>query len=195
MKKMQEKINEQIEKLKKQLDAEKQANNKGGKKPGEKPGEKPGQKPGETGAGGMFGNSKELAKVAAQQEALRRELQKMGDALNKDGKQGNGQLQKIAQEMEKTENDIVNRNITQETLKRQSEIMTRLLEAEKADQERDQEEKRKSNEAVTQQYSNPNNFLEYKLLKQREAELLKTVSPALTPYYKNKVNEYFNSIK
>lgn len=195
MKKMQEKINEQIEKLKKQLDAEKQANNKGGKKPGEKPGEKPGQKPGETGAGAMFGNSKELAKVAAQQEALRRELQKMGDALNKDGKQGNGQLQKIAQEMEKTENDIVNRNITQETLKRQSEIMTRLLEAEKADQERDQEEKRKSNEAVTQQYSNPNNFLEYKLLKQREAELLKTVSPALTPYYKNKVNEYFNSIK
>jgi len=97
--------------------------------------------------------------------------------------------------MEKTENDIVNRNITQETLKRQSEIMTRLLEAEKADQERDQEEKRKSNEAKTQQYSNPNNFLEYKLLKQREAELLKTVPPALTPFYKGKVNDYFNSIR
>ena len=195
MKKMQEKINQQIEKLKKQLDAEKQANEKGGKKPGEKPGQKPGQKLGEQGGGGMFGNSKELAQVAAQQEALRRELNKMSDALNKDGKQGNGQLQKIAQEMEKTENDIVNRNITQETLKRQSEIMTRLLEAEKADQERDKEEKRKSNEAKTQQYSNPNNFLEYKLLKQREAELLKTVPPALTPFYKGKVNDYFNSIR
>jgi deoxyribodipyrimidine photolyase len=143
----------------------------------------------------MFGSSKQLAQMAAQQEALRRELQKMSDALNKDGKQGNGALQKIAQEMEKTENDIVNRNITQETLKRQSEILTKLLEAEKADQERDEEEKRKSNEAKNQMPSNPSNFLEYRLLKMREAELLKTVSPALTPYYKNKVTEYFNSIK
>jgi len=195
MKKMQEKINQQIEKLKKQLDSEKQANEKGGKKPGEKPGQKPGQKPGEQGGAGMFGNSKELAQTAAQQEALRRELQKMGDALNKDGKQGNGQLQKLAQEMEKTENDIVNRTITQETLKRQSEIMTRLLEAEKAEQERDQEERRKSNEAKTQQYTNPQNFKEYQLLKNREAELLKTMPPALTPYYKNKVNEYFNLVR
>lgn len=198
MKKMQEKINKEIEKLKQQLDAEKQAN-KGGKKPGEKPGDKPGdkpgQKPGDQQSGGMFGNSKQLAQMAAQQEALRRELQKMSDALNKDGKQGNGALQKIAQEMEKTENDIVNRNITQETLKRQSEILTKLLEAEKADQERDEEEKRKSNEAKNQTPSNPSNFLEYRLLKMREAELLKTVSPALTPYYKNKVTEYFNSIK
>ena len=97
--------------------------------------------------------------------------------------------------MEKTENDIVNRNITQETLKRQSEILTKLLEAEKADQERDEEEKRKSNEAKSQPHTNPNNFLEYRLLKQREAELLKTVSPALTPYYKSKVNEYFNTIR
>jgi hypothetical protein len=190
MKKMQEKINKEIEKLKQQMDAEKQAN-KGGKKPGEKPG----QKPGEQQSGGSFGNSKQLAQMAAQQEALRRELQKMSDALNKDGKQGNGALQKIAQEMEKTENDIVNRNITQETLKRQSEILTKLLEAEKADQERDEEEKRKSNEAKSQPHTNPNNFLEYRLLKQREAELLKTVSPALTPYYKSKVNEYFNTIR
>jgi hypothetical protein len=194
MKKMQEKINKEIEKLKQQLDAEKQAN-KGGKKPGEKPGQKPGEKPGGEQSGGSFGTSKQLAQMAAQQEALRRELQKMSDALNKDGKQGNGALQKIAQEMEKTENDIVNRNITQETLKRQSEILTRLLEAEKADQERDEEERRKSNEAKSQPTSNPNNFLEYRLLKQREAELLKTVSPALTPYYKNKVNEYFNTIR
>ena len=35
-------------------------------------------------------------------------------------------LQKLAEEMEKNEKDIVNRNITQETLKRQQDIMVRL---------------------------------------------------------------------
>jgi len=32
-------------------------------------------------------------------------------------------------------------------------------------------------------------------LKQKEAELLKTVPPSLNPFYKNKVNEYFNNVK
>jgi hypothetical protein len=35
-------------------------------------------------------------------------------------------LNKLAEEMEKNEKDIVNKNITPETLRRQQEIMTRL---------------------------------------------------------------------
>lgn len=86
--------------------------------------------------------SEGLAKLAAQQEALRRELQKAADKMNKDGKQGNGGLSKLAEEMEKTENDLVNKMITQETLRRQQEILTRLLEAEKAERERELDKKR-----------------------------------------------------
>lgn len=111
------------------------------------------------------------------------------------GSKGNAQmLREIAKKMEETETDIYNKRITQETLKRQQEILTRLLEAEKADKEREQDDKRQSNESKIDNFSNPNQFLEYNKLKQREAELLKTVPPSLTQFYKNKVNEYFNNV-
>ena len=190
MKKMQEQINQQIEKLKSQLEKEK-AQQSGGKKDGSKPGEK-----GQKGSGGQMGGngtSEQLAKLAAQQEALRRAVQQQSELLNKDGKQGNGALQKLAEKMEQTESDIVNKRITQETIRRQQEILTRLLEAENAERERELDNKRESNEAKKQLFGNPNQFFEYKLLKQKEAELLKAVPPALTPFYKNKVNNYFNS--
>jgi hypothetical protein len=66
------------------------------------------------------------------------------------------------------------------------------LEAEKAEREQDWDEKRESKEGKIENLRNPNEFLEYKGKKQKEAEMLKTVPPAMNPYYKNKVNRYFN---
>ena len=203
MKQMQQKLNQQLEELKKQLE-------KGPKPGGDKPGEKPGgKKPG--GQGGMGsqgkngqgqqgmmpgqqgqGMSEQLAKMAAQQEALRRQMQQMMDKIKKEG--GSNPGGNIADMMEQTEKDIVNRAITQETMKRQQDIITKLLESEKAEREREQDEQRKSNEAKNQNLSNPTQFLEYKRLKEKEMELLNTVPPSLTPYYKEKVNTYFNSV-
>ncbi len=50
---------------------------------------------------------------------------------------------------------------------------------------------RKSNEAQDYPISNPMKYEEYMRKKQQETELLKTVPPALKPYYKEKVNSYF----
>jgi hypothetical protein len=199
MKQMQEQLNKQIEELKKALE---KGQKPGGEKPGNKPGEKPGgKKPGgqggmgnqgKEGADGMPGLSQQLAKAAAQQEALRRQMQQMLDKIKKDG--GNNPGGNLAEMMEQTERDIVNRQITQETMKRQQDIITKLLESDKAEREREQDEKRKSNEAKNQNLSNPTQFLEYKRLKEKELELLNTVPPSLTPYYKDKVNNYFNNV-
>ena len=49
--------------------------------------------------------------------------------------------------MEETEKDIVNKRISDMTLNRQQEILTRLLESEKAEREREKEERRESSEA------------------------------------------------
>lgn len=199
MKQMQEQLNKQLEELKKQL--EQQGKNPGGKKPGEKPG---GQKPGGQNGIGQQGQgnglipgqsqnmSEQLAKMAAQQEALRRQMQQFLDKIKKEN--GSTPGGNITDLMEQTERDIVNKQITQETMKRQQDILTKLLESEKAEREREQDEQRKSNEAKNQNFSNPTQFLEYKRLRERELELLNTVSPSLTPYYKQKVNEYFNSV-
>jgi hypothetical protein len=173
LRKMQEQLNQQIQKLKDGLE-------KGGNKPGKKPGQ------------GGSGMSQELAKLAAEQGAIRQELQKMADQINKDGK-GAGNLGKLAENMETTETDLVNKMISQETIKRQQEILTKMLESEKAEKEREMDEKRQSDEAVNIKLSNPNEFIEYKTLKQKETELLKTTPPSLNLFYKNKVNQYFTN--
>ncbi|MBN8694951.1 MAG: hypothetical protein J0L87_00350 [Bacteroidetes bacterium] len=175
LRQMQEQLNKQIQKLKEGME-------KGGNKPGQKPGM------------GMGGMSQEIAKMAAQQEAIRQELQKMADQINKDGK-GAGNLSKLAKQMEETETELVNKLISPETMKRQQEILTRLLEHEKAEKEREMDEQRQSNEAKNENFSNPNQFFEYNRLKQKETELLKTVPPSLNPFYKSKVNQYFNTIE
>jgi septal ring factor EnvC (AmiA/AmiB activator) len=145
---------------------------------------------GEKGKGGM---SEKLAKMAAEQEAIRNELQKMAGQMEKEGNSGGkGKMDELSKLMEQTETDLVNRRITEQTLKRQQEILTRLLESEKAEREREMDEKRESKEGKNEKSGNPEQFFEYNMLKQKEAELLRTVPPALSPFYKNKVNEYFN---
>lgn len=189
IRKMQEQLNQQLQQMKEALE-------KGQKPGGDKPGDKKGQKPG----GGMGLNgpngsgmpgSEQFAKMAAQQEALRRQMQQLMDKLKNKGKNPGGDITNM---MEETEKDLVNKQINSETIKRQQQILSRLLESEKAELEREQDEQRKSNEAKNENLGNPAQFLEYKRLKEKEMELLNTVPPSLTPYYKEKVNNYFNSL-
>ena len=164
----------QMEKMKKQL--EKQGNEG-----------KPGKMPGEM--------SKSLAQSAAKQAAIRREIEKMGNKLNEDGSGNGNELKKIAKEMEQLERDIVNRKIDQNTLKRQQDIVTRLLKHENAERQREQDNKRKSTESTNPPVSAPADYKKYLEEREREIEMLKTTPPSLKPYYKEKVNEYFNNLE
>ncbi len=171
MRQMQEELNKQMDQLKK------------GKQPD---GKKQGQ--GQS-------MSEQLARMAAQQEAIRRQVQQYAEDLKKQGEKPGSGLNDLMNQMEKTETDLVNKLISQETLNRQQQILTRLLEHEKAEQKRDQEEKRESTEAKEQNFSNPNLFLQYKRIKSNEQEILKSVPPSMNSFYKNKVNEYFYNFK
>ena len=188
MKEMQEALKRQLDKMKKSMQ---KGENPGGKKEGKK-GE--GGKKNESQGGSGGASSKEIAQMAAEQSALRKQLEKMGQELNKDGSGNGNGLKKIAKDMEELEEDIVNKRISNQTIMRHKDIMTRLLKHEKAQREREFEEKREANEAKKQLFSNPNEYLEYKEDKEKEIEMLKTIPPSLKPYYKNKVNEYFNQI-
>ncbi|MCT4581800.1 MAG: hypothetical protein N4A35_10310 [Flavobacteriales bacterium] len=194
MKNMQKKMEEQLQKMK---DAMEKGKKPGGQKPGDKPGQKPGGKPGPDGMPGSGGqpSSKQFAQMAAQQAALRKQIQDLSKKMNEDGSGNGNGLKKIAKEMEKVEEDLINKRINAETIKRQQEITVRLLEHEKAQREQEYDKKRKSNEAKNQKFSNPTQYNEYKRKKEKEIELLKTIPPSLRPYYKNKVNEYFEKIE
>jgi hypothetical protein len=140
--------------------------------------------------------SEELAKMAAEQERIRRALKEMEKKLNQGkGEKGGDKLNKLMKEMEETEKDLVNKRITQQTIERQKEILTRLLEAEDAMREKEQDEKREAQQAKQKDRRIPDAFEEYIKLKEQEIELYKTVPPKLKPYYKKEVNEYFKRIE
>ncbi len=137
--------------------------------------------------------SEELARMAAEQERIRRALQEMQEKLQKEGgKIPGGDL---GGKMEQTEIDLVNKQLTEQTIRRQKDILTRLLEAEKSMREQDLDEERKGETAKDYQKEIPKAFEEYLRLKEKEVELLKTVPPKLFPYYKKEVNEYFKRIE
>ena len=176
MREMQEKYNKQLEEMRKQLE---QGKKEGGEKPDNKPG---GQQPSSM--------SEQFARMAAQQEAIRKMMQEHQAELKKEGKGMDGQIEKMLKEMEQTEKDLVNKVINQQTINRQQQILTRLLESERAELQREKEEKREAKEAK-QLPSNPPAFIEQQLNKKKETELYKTIPPTLNHFYKDKVNSYF----
>jgi hypothetical protein len=143
---------------------------------------------------GQGGTSKEFAQMAAKQAALRKALRELAKEKQQQG-QGVKELQDILDQMNKVEIDLVNKKLSNETLKRQKEILTRLLEAEKAEREREYDRKRKAETAAQKKREMPPSLEEYIKKREAEIEIYKTVSPALKPYYKFLVEEYFKSLK
>lgn len=137
--------------------------------------------------------SEELAKMAAEQERIRRALQEMQEKMKQEGGKAPGG--DIPGKMEQTELDLINKQITEQTIRRQNDILTRLLEAEKSMREQNLDEERKGETAKEYQKEIPKAFEEYLRLKEKEVELLKTVPPKLYPYYKKEVSEYFKRIE
>lgn len=171
-KKLQKALSDQIQQLKKQMEE--------------------GNSPGESGKKGEKGMAKQFAKMAAQQQAIKEQLEKISENQKLNGSGGQGELEQLQQLLEQNERDLLNKNITQETISRQQEIMTKLLEAENALRERELDDKRESNEAKNEFDRNPSDFSPYKRLELSNQEQIKRVLPAFKIYFKRKVSDYFN---
>jgi len=136
--------------------------------------------------------SEELAEMAAEQERIRKALQDMQKKMQENGgpQPGND----LPGKMEQTETELVNKQLTEQLIQRQKDILTRLLESEKSMREQDLDEERKGETAKDYEKEVPQAVEEYLRLKEKEVELLKTVPPKLYPYYKKEVKEYFKRI-
>jgi len=145
------------------------------------------------GAQGKTGSmSEQLARLAREQQMIRETLQKINQDENKDGTGSLGNLDKISQEMEQNERDFVNRKITEESVKRQEQIQSRLLEAEKAEQEREQDQQRESHAGKDLPPGYIKALKEYQQLKEKQTEQVRTVPATLNFYYKTKIKLYFD---
>lgn len=148
--------------------------------------------------GGLSGKqlSEELAKLAQEQEMIRKLLEDSDGKLKGQKGEGKDGKEQLLKDMEETEKDLVNKNINQNTIKRQQDILTRMLEADKAEKEQEEDPSRKSEQAKDKKRTiSASQFEDYIKQKQSQTELLKTIPPALTPYYKKEVDKYFKKIE
>jgi len=182
MKKLQEaqkKLSEQMKKMAEKM----QGKQEGSQKPGEQ------KKPGEQGNSGEM--SKDFAQMAAEQEMIRKKMQEMMDKLGDMNQRR--MIQDLMNKMEENETDLYNKRINQQTMNRQKEIEVKMLESEKALREQEMDEQRESKEG-NMPPMDAEQYKQYLRLKEKQTELLRTVPPALKPYYKQKVSEYFNKL-
>lgn len=138
--------------------------------------------------------SEQLARMARQQQEIRQQLMQMDQQNNKDGNNSMGDLQKVAKQMEQTENDLVNRKISDESIKRQQAIQVKLLEAEKAEQQREEDNKRDSHAGKDIPPGYIKALQDYQQAKAKQTEQVKTVPAALNLYYKQKIKSYFDQL-
>lgn len=148
-----------------------------------KDGLKKGEKPGK--------NSEQLAKMLMQQEMLK---QMLSEETNNMSPEATKILKQVEQMMEQNISDLINGNISQQTINRQDQIFTRLLQAENSDREREVDNKRKSNEAKEYKISNPDVVFKDKEKELRFKELMQFSNLKLTPYYKSKYKDYIKKL-
>lgn len=135
--------------------------------------------------------SEQLARMAAEQEMLRQGMQKMLQEMKENGQIGDDGLNDIIKEMEKLEEDIVNKRITHQTIERNRQILSRMLESQKAQEKRDQDESRKSNEYKGTRFDRRVDELIYEQSLKKNQEFLKKNPVEYMPFYKEKINEYY----
>ncbi|MBO4281627.1 MAG: hypothetical protein J5873_00330 [Bacteroidales bacterium] len=173
LREMQEQLNKQLEEMRKQQNGV-QTSPSGSK------------------AGKQGSQSEQFARMAAQQEAIRRMTQEKISQLQKEGRTGEASnLQRALKSMEETEKDLVNKILNRETIERQREISTRMLQSERAEMQREKDKQRESRQGRDLQRTPPPDWIQQQQKQQRQTELYRTVPPQLRPFYKQKANQYF----
>ncbi len=135
--------------------------------------------------------SEEFARMAAEQEMLRQGMQQMLNDMKENGQIGDDGLNEIIKDMEKLEEELVNKKINRQMIERSQRIESRMLESQKAQEKREQEEKRKSNEYKSSHFDRKIDEYLYEQSLKKNQEFLRSNPIEYAPYYKDKINEYY----
>ena len=125
------------------------------------------------------------------QEQLRRQIAELKKEALKNGNSGaSKQLSEMEDLMEQQERDIINQELNTKTVERQQEILTRLLEHEKAQRKQGEEEKRESSAGTEKRAVIPQTMIQEMKKKKLELEKLRKPIPEFNSYYKEKIQEF-----
>ena len=143
------------------------------------------------------GLSEELSQMAAEQAMIRQMLKKMEENAKgtEAGKQQEKQVKDLLDKMDESETDLVNKRVNPNLINRQNEILTRLLESEKALKQQEEDPKRQAEAAKAAKRSSPAFFDSLdQTTKVKQVEVLRSVTPNYNLFYKKEANQYLQKV-
>ena len=143
------------------------------------------------------GNPQNFSKMLGESLMQHEMMQKMLRDIMDNGTVGSSTrdiLKSVDQLLEQNRKELMNKSISQKTIMRQNQIMSRLLDAEKSEIERGMENKRVSKTADQEFYSNPVKYFEYNKQVKNGSENLEQNIFKLNNFYNRKYKQYLNSI-
>ena len=143
------------------------------------------------------GNSKQMSKMLGESLMQHEMMQKMLRDLMQSGQVGSSaleQLKQIDNILEQNKMDLMNKNISAQTVNRHNQILSRLLEAQNAEIERDMDEKRESKTVNEEFFSNPSKYFEYTKSTEESVEQFEYNQPNLNEFYSKKYKDYLKTL-
>ena len=137
----------------------------------------------------------QMAEMAARQEAIRKQLQEAQERMEQEGGSALGDLDKIQQDMQQTETDLINKQLTHETMLRQQQILNRLLQAEQAMREQDLDDERESRTAREMERLSPEELSLEEYKNRIRQELLKTNKLDYSNDFIILIEQYFKKLE
>ncbi len=143
----------------------------------------------------------ELGRIAQQQGNAQKSLEELAKeqkeyAGKEDDKKTLGSLKKIADEMKEAVTDMQNKNIDENTLKRQDRILSRLLDATKSIHERDFENVRESETSdIKEKPASELDMRNMQLRSRTMQDLLRSIREGYTKDYEALIRQYFDSLQ
>ncbi|MCU0424931.1 MAG: DUF4175 family protein [Candidatus Kapabacteria bacterium] len=142
------------------------------------------------------GSGEEAGRMAAQQEAIRKSLEDLAKD-QKGGKRALGDLDKLAKEMQEIVSDMKSGNISEETIRRQEKILSRLLDASRSTREQDFEKQReaKSGQNFSRQSPATIDLRSQEGRTRALQELLRSAQQGYTKDYEALIQRYFEALQ
>jgi hypothetical protein len=148
--------------------------------------------------GGRLKQSTEeqLANLAARQEMIKKGMEEVSGQLG-DKNDVLGRLDQITEDMQKVMDDMENRNVDRETIRRQQRILSRMLDAQRSVRRRDMDNQRISRVGIDQPNRPSPGAVPEELLNAEDrlrSEVLQGKADPIPPAYRRLVEEYFRAI-
>lgn len=137
----------------------------------------------------------QMSEMAGQQEQIRKQLQEAQQKMQGEGGKPLGDLDKVMQDMIDSEEDLRNRQLTHETMMRQQQILSRLLQADQSIRERELDDKRESKTGRELERTAPDELTQEEFQNRVRQELLKSNQLEYSPDFMILIEEYYKKLE